>query len=549
MYALRVSQATTRRRRTPNTAYRSTEEGRELLQGRLQRFARVGFLISVVFYPIGALTRAVTGTTGVKGVQAAFGSQSTWHLIATALFLAAWLYVRRGQRSFLVLRSVDVALTVGGCLALEMMGYGVPSWLRPEIFACLIVSQILAIRASIIPGSAELATLIASAAVAPIPIVSFFYYREHPLAGNPIAPSSIAINTVVLAALVVVVTYIVSNTVHGLRERVREAMKLGQYTLTEKIGEGGMGVVYKASHALLRRPTAIKLLPPERAGEDNLTRFEREVQLTSMLTHPNTVSIYDFGRTPEGTFYYAMEYLEGLDLQSLLDADGPQPPGRVIHILAQACGALAEAHGVGLVHRDVKPANLILSERGGTADVVKVLDFGLVKQFGAGAEPGISESGVARIVGTPLYLSPEAISAPQAMDGRSDLYSLGATAYFLLTGKPPFSGDSAIEVCGHHLHTPPIPPSERLGRPLPDDLQALVLACLAKTPAERPADAPSLKSALLACEAAAHWTEERAHAWWISTGRALLHERKPKTATRHARSVLLTREAQRLDAE
>jgi eukaryotic-like serine/threonine-protein kinase len=168
------------------------------------------------------------------------------------------------------------------------------------------------------------------------------------------------------------------------------AAQLGQYTLVEKIGEGGMGAVYRARHALLQRPTAIKLLLPERTNELDLARFEREVQLTSQLTHPNTIAIYDFGRTPDKVFYYAMEYIDGISLEQLVDEDGPQPPARVIHMLVQACGALAEAHGVGLIHRDVKPANLLLCARGGAHDVIKVVDFGLIKDTRPHSGPAVT---------------------------------------------------------------------------------------------------------------------------------------------------------------
>ena len=221
-------------------------------------------------------------------------------------------------------------------------------------------------------------------------------------------------------------------------------------------------MVYRARHALLRRPTAVKLLQPDKAGVENLLRFEREVQLTATLSHPSTVVIFDYGRTPEGVFYYAMEYLDGLDLERLVRVDGPQPAGRIIHILAQVCGALAEAHDAGLIHRDVKPANIILTERGGMPDIPKVVDFGLVKQFATlgSADTATTVVGVTAantIVGTPLYLSPEAITG-RDLDGRSDLYALGAVGYYLLTGEPVFSATSIVEVSAHHLHSVPVPP-------------------------------------------------------------------------------------------
>lgn len=182
------------------------------------------------------------------------------------------------------------------------------------------------------------------------------------------------------SAVAVSIATLTSRVIYGLAQRARVATELGQYTLEEKIGEGGMGVVYRARHALLRRPTALKVLPRELAGERSIQRFEREVQLTSALSHPNTIAIYDYGRSPDGVFYYVMEYLDGITLEELVTHDGPQPTGRVVHLLKQVCGALQEAHEVKLIHRDVKPANIVLCVRGGVADYIKVLDFGLVKQ-------------------------------------------------------------------------------------------------------------------------------------------------------------------------
>ena len=327
-------------------------------------------------------------------------------------------------------------------------------------------------------------------------------------------------------------TTLVSHTLYGLREKVRVAMRLGQYTLTEKIGEGGMGVVYKAQHAMLRRPTAVKLLPADKAGERDVARFEREVQLTSALTHPNTIQIYDYGRTPEGTFYYAMEYLDGVTLEALVAEDGPQPPARVIAVLAQVCGSLAEAHAVGLIHRDVKPANVLLCERGRQSDVVKVLDFGLVKVVGDEGAAHLSRAGT--LAGTPLYMAPEAITAPDTVDARADLYAVGAVGYYLLTGQHVFDGATLVEICARHLNDTPEPPSKRLGAAVPADLEAVILACLAKSPGDRPADAEELARRLVACADAQGWTEELGHGWWASRGarvRARGRTRQPASGT------------------
>jgi serine/threonine-protein kinase len=301
-----------------------------------------------------------------------------------------------------------------------------------------------------------------------------------------------------------------ATIIRQLRGQVRAAHHLGQYTLIRKLGEGGMGMVWEARHALLRRPTAIKLLRPDHVGAEAISRFEREVQLTSQLTHPNTVAIYDYGTTADGLFYYVMEYLDGLDLQRLVDFDGPQPAARVVHILKQVASALAEAHAHGLVHRDIKPANIVLCERGGMHDVAKVVDFGLVK---GAKQTDVSLSHDQLVMGTPLFLAPEAITDPGHLDGRSDLYAVGALAYFLLTDQTVFEGKSLVEICSHHMYTTPKPPSERLGKPIPPALEAIVLRCLAKAPADRYPSAGALLEALTEC-GVPHWTEKEAQIAW-----------------------------------
>jgi tRNA A-37 threonylcarbamoyl transferase component Bud32 len=290
-----------------------------------------------------------------------------------------------------------------------------------------------------------------------------------------------------------------------------EAKQLGQYQLEQKLGAGAMGVVYKGRHAMLRRPTAIKLLDAHVVTDQSIARFEREVQITSQLTHPNTVQIFDFGRTPEGVFYYAMEYLEGIDLQTLVEQYGPQPPGRVIYLMRQMCGSLYEAHSKGLVHRDVKPANLFLTRRGGEADVVKVLDFGLVR---AREEQRDGDADDRSMAGTPLYMSPEAIQMPGSVDGCSDIYAVGAVGYFLLTGRTVFEASTVMELCNKHLNEPPVAPSVRLGKPVPVELEEAILACLEKSRAKRPQTARDLAQRLARCPAVVEWSIEEAEVWW-----------------------------------
>jgi serine/threonine protein kinase len=269
-------------------------------------------------------------------------------------------------------------------------------------------------------------------------------------------------------------------------------------------------MVYRARHAILRRPVAVKLLSPEMTNEANAVRFEHEVQMTSQLTHPNTVAIYDYGRTPEGLFYYAMEYLSGINLDRLVREFGPQPEGRVVHILRQVCGSLAEAHRIGLIHRDIKPANIVLTRRAGVCDLVKVLDFGLVKAVALGPE-GLSAKAV---VGTPHFISPEAVKDPEKVDARSDLYGLGAVAYWLLTGKTLFDDEDVDVLLQEQITRTPGSPSQRRGTPVADDLELLVMRCLSKVPQDRVQTAEALDAALAVCNVAGKWSTQQAEAWW-----------------------------------
>jgi serine/threonine-protein kinase len=246
-----------------------------------------------------------------------------------------------------------------------------------------------------------------------------------------------------------------------------------------------------------------------------LRRFEREVQMTAMLTHPNTISIYDFGRTADGTFYYAMEYLDGINLEQLVTQYGPQDCRRVVHILQQVAGSLSEAHQIGLVHRDIKPANVILCSRGGLPDIAKVVDFGLVKNAGGSSDTDPSLTGMNTIIGTPLYLAPEGITSPSTVDARSDLYALGALAYYLIAGVPVFSAATVVEICVMHANAQPTPPSLRAGREVPPALEALILRCLAKAPQDRPQTAEEFSKELSAAHIAP-WPEEDARAWWAA---------------------------------
>jgi hypothetical protein len=302
------------------------------------------------------------------------------------------------------------------------------------------------------------------------------------------------------------------------RRRLTEAelklKQLGQYTLEEKIGEGGMGVVYRARHALMRRDTAVKLLLPDRADPAAIERFEREVRLTCQLTHPNTIQVYDYGHTPEGIFYYVMEYLRGLNLHDFIARFGPPPEARVIHILTQVCDSLAEAHALGLIHRDIKPGNIFLCDRGGIPDCVKVLDFGLVQEYRAESRQQMNLEGQGALEGTPWFMPPEAIKNSTASDPRSDIYSVGALAYYLLTGAYAYDGATVREIHDKQLAGPPPAPGERTGQPVSRELARLVLACLAARPEDRPQSALELREQLLATPRAGEWTVREQAEWW-----------------------------------
>ncbi len=469
----------------------STDE-HSFLQERVGLFALVGALVGLGFFVVGnsaglalipEYTLAVlVGSTGNR-----------LHAGAVAVGLAFWMLLRRGRPRLLTLVAADLMLTLSilgayaGMVLSDFARRGSEG--RVDSTILLITMVVLTLRAVLIPSTPLQTLVVTTLGTVPAAIVGWAAKATLPR----VWIFEAHVNAILWSLTIIVVSTLTSRIIYGLRRNAAEARRLGQYLLGEKIGEGGMGTVYRARHALLRRPTAIKLLPMEKVGARAIARFEREVQHTSSLTHPNTVSIYDYGRTPDGVFYYAMEYLDGVDLQELVDQSGPQDPRRVIHIAKQVAGALSEAHSVGLVHRDVKPANIVLCERGGIRDTVKVFDFGLVKDI---TSTDVASSTVATIIGTPLYMAPEAITAPEAVGPSADLYALGAVAYFLLTGAPPFDGQSVVEVCSQHIHQAPVAPSVKLGRPVPPELERIVLACLAKTPEGRPASARALADEL-----------------------------------------------------
>jgi len=449
---------------------------------------------------------------GLEVPQLPFAAAVLRHL-ATALLIGGWLLTKIASTGRLVVvvieSTVTIALTfVYVHIALAYLGEVMPSY--GPVFSLIGILLLLVVRASLVPSTA-----IRTVAMGVASLGVWLFFNKPVLDGlDPIAFDGLTF----IGVAFIVATTVTSRVIYGLRRQVREAMRLGQYELGRKLGEGGMGEVYEATHVMLRRPTAVKLLPPDRLGEQAVTRFEREVRETSRLQHPNSIEIYDYGRTPDGLFYYAMELLDGVTLAQLVEDTGPLPASRAVHVLRQAAGALAEAHGKGLVHRDIKPANIMLCERAGIPDTVKVLDYGLVKEV---ANPEVGE-GITRgdtIVGTPQYLAPEAITRPEEVGPAADVYALGAVGFYLVTGREVFTASSIIELCSQHLTATPESPSAVLGEPIDPDFEALILKCLAKDPDARPADGAVLAQELDELTVGA-WSPEDARTWWDEHRRA-----------------------------
>ncbi len=356
--------------------------------------------------------------------------------------------------------------------------------------------------------------------MAAIPFAMLAYFYSIPayaaLAQQPEYSGFVSAQVLVLA--IVALTAIVGvHTIGTLRREAFAAKQLGQYRLKRRLGSGGMGEVYLAEHQMLKRPCAVKLIRPEKAGDPRmLARFEREVRATAKLSHWNSIDIYDYGSTADGTFYYVMEYLPGHNIGEIVEQYGAIPPGRAIYILEQVCGALAEAHGIGLVHRDIKPANIFCAYRGGVFDVVKLLDFGLAKPtLEQNVDTQLTLAGT--VTGSPLFMSPEQASGEDTVDARSDIYSLGAVMYYMLTGQPPFVSDNPLKVMIAHASQDVVPPRQLMAD-LPVELEEVVLRCLEKDPEHRFQDAASLRTALRELVVEDPWTSELASQWWSCNG-------------------------------
>ncbi|MEL6545341.1 MAG: serine/threonine-protein kinase [Myxococcota bacterium] len=436
-------------------------------------------------------------------------------VIAAIAFGGAAALIKWVARSHTAVNVFAVIGILVGCATFAEMVKLTPPELRPEMMMTLFFAILLMSRSALVPERPRVTIVLSTLLYLPLIVVTYKVHVNHEAPETILDPpltSKLAYISF-LWFVVELTAVMMSRVIYGLRREVNAAKQLGQYTLEQRLGGGGMGNVYCAQHALLQRPTAVKLIRFEDPTQRDalVSRFEHEVKLTAQLTHPNTITIYDYGQTEDGVFYYAMELLDGASLEEIVTLGGPMPPARVLHTMVQACAALREAHGRGFIHRDIKPGNIMLSKIGGMHDVVKVLDFGLVKDLAKSGDVGTTQAGA--ILGTPHYMAPEA-SSGKPLDARADVYALGAVGYFLLTGKPVFAGNTPIEVLGHHLHTAPEPLKDRVNGELPAGLEDTIMHALAKPPEERPEDAGALLRQLDSIARETHWSSKQAREWW-----------------------------------
>lgn len=502
---------------TPNGSGCSfSEELRSQLWRRCQLLFLTGLAVSVL---AGAANRFLP----IEPSLIAAPAQFRWGYAAVghgALFLAgmAVLYLAKTSRRFLGLiawTTIALNLVLAVYDRVSMSAAGDP------YFA---VAFLLFLTAAFLPWPARYQIALAATAVLAFAGVELLLFATRPEVrafwadrGDTVGLlNAVAWGTSGIAILGVA-SVIVSRTLYALCRTQLRVRRLGNYTIDRELKSGGMGQVFVAEHALLLRPTALKLVRPGQAADPAaLARFEREVKLSATLSHPNTITIYDVGRTQDGSLYYAMEYLEGFDLEELVDRFGPLPPARVVHILQQVCGSLSEAHARRIVHRDIKPSNVFITRRGGLYDFVKVLDFGLAKDIAADAPSGLTKTGV--IYGTPRYMAPETVNGNGQIDGRADIYCLGAVAYWMLSGQPPFHSNSSLELVIDHVKTKPRPPSTVTELPIPPALESIVMCCLEKAPDDRFQSSCELQTALAALALESAWDQERARGWWTLHG-------------------------------
>jgi serine/threonine-protein kinase len=451
-----------------------------------------------------------------------WGNPENWvpALISIAMALVIWALAMSPRIPLSTVMNVGLAFEVVSCYGIALAEYLEPT--RLNLNGWIGLSWVAAwapLFTVVIPTRPVKAALVTLVSVLSVPIVIGFMVVSERTTFRPDA-NRFFFWTVLPYLLITIMAYVGARVVYTLGRAVTEARELGSYRLVERLGQGGMGEVWRAKHRLLARPAAIKLIrAADGAGtaaqQEAIRRFEREAQVTAGLSSPHTVQLFDFGVADDGSFYYVMELLNGLDLERLVQRYGPIPAERAVYLLRQVCQSLAEAESYGLVHRDIKPANLFVCRYGGEHDFLKVLDFGIAKpapdmmQTGA---MGFTQDNV--LQGTPAYIAPEQVMNGSNVDGRADIYATGCVGYFLLTGKPVFTGDTPMAVVVQHAHSQPAAPSESSELPIPPALDRLILDCLAKSPSDRPQSARELSQRLAEVDMANAWTEDRARDWW-----------------------------------
>jgi serine/threonine-protein kinase len=439
-------------------------------------------------------------------------------IVSVLASVLLFVYARGRDRDPQRILNVGLVYMVLTAFALALVGHGAALGHR-EIISPRIswIGAVVLMFAAIVPSRPGHTAIAALVAVSMNP-VAMLLARARGTWDFPRATDALLMH--LPDYLLVGVAVVISHVMTSLGQQVAKARELGSYQVGELLGQGGMGEVYRATHRMLARPAAIKLIRPELIGGDDpegtrvaVQRFRREAEAAANLRSPHTVELYDFGVTDEGTLYFVMELLEGLDLESLVRQHGPMPAGRVVHVLRQACESLEEAHEAGLVHRDIKPANIHLGRLGVIDDFVKILDFGLVKPIAEmpDVEPTLATQ-AGFVLGTPAYMAPE-MARTDKVDGRADIYALGCVAYYLLTGQQVFESATAMQIISKHLEAAPAPPSRRGPFIIPAGLEQVVLDCLAKDPADRPQHAREL-SRRLEQAGVEPWTDADAKQWW-----------------------------------
>jgi serine/threonine protein kinase len=483
-----------------------------------------GHLAAYAIYPNSQVWRTIDVTDWI-GVASA--------ILSVALFV----YTRRGERDPRFILDLGLWFLVFTAFAIGLvfhMGPAGKGSVLPEISW---IGAVVLMFAAMVPTTPRKMLLAGFIAVSMNPIAMLISRAQGKWDFGPWSRVLLMhYPDYILVGAAVVITHVMTK----LGQQVTKAREMGSYQLGELLGRGGMGEVYKATHRMLARPAAIKLIRTEMLGAVDeeaarlaSTRFRREAEAAANLRSQHTVELYDFGVTEDGTLYLVMEFLDGMDLETIVRENGPLTAGRVIHILRQVCDSLEEAHSLGLVHRDIKPANIHLGRVGLRHDFVKVLDFGLVKEVSSvSVETSLATIPGQMALGTPAYMAPE-MALGEPVDGRADIYALGCVAYYLITGQLVFEADKAFQMIAKHLQAAPVPPSQRTDRPVSPELERLILKCLAKDANERPQSAAQLAQALDWIPADV-WGEEQAQQWWEAHGRATPIVSRPRETPLYA---------------